>query len=374
MSDGGPAADVRVGSDASELMDGAESTDGGPLFYGDMSCKSGRIGHNDVIADKAIVSDVDIGHDEAVAADLSKLSTFHGAAMNRDVFADLVVVADLEACWFTFVGEVLRADADCGEGEDAIVAADFGGTLKNDVRDEFTVLAHLDIGSDNAEGSDGARLWYVRRGIDDGGGMYAHIARRLGLKSRHGLFAGLRRGAVDELAGDSGFAGELAIDECATLHLNGGLPPNDDVDFDAELVAGHDGLAELGAFDAGEDHELGFAIGDLGEQKSTASLGDGFNDENTGHDGVSRKVSVEVGLVGGDVLEGDDALAAFDLDNAVNEQERIAMWQDALDLDDVERGSSGGSGFGCRIGNISHESLVGRGNYSSQHSAFGIQL
>jgi hypothetical protein len=40
--------------------------------------------------------------------------------------------------------------------------------------------------------------------------------------------------------------------------------------------------------------------------------------------------------------------------------------KNALDLEDIESGLSCGSGIGYRIGDISHESLVGRGNYTGE--------
>lgn len=64
--------------------------------------------------------------------------------------------------------------ANYGERKDAIVTAKYGRTLEDDMGDEFAVLAHLDIGPDYAEGTDGARLWYASGWIDEGGGMYAH--------------------------------------------------------------------------------------------------------------------------------------------------------------------------------------------------------
>jgi hypothetical protein len=183
------------------------------------------------------------------------------------------------------------------------------------------------------------------------------------------LVAGFRRGTIDDLASDGGFAGEFAVDGCAAFHFRGVGTPREDGDFDAQLVAGHDGLAELGALDAGEDHELLVSIGDLGKEKCSSGLSDGFDDEDAGHDRVTGKVSCEMRLVYGDVLDGDDALATIDLDDAVDEKERVAMRKNALDLENVENGFSRGSGIGYRIGDIGHESLVGRGNYSSPHSA-----
>jgi hypothetical protein len=177
LGDDGATADVGVGSDSRELVHGRESADGGPLFDGDVSGECGGVGHDDVVADEAVVSDMCVGHDEAMTADLRELAAFDGAAMDGDVFADLVMVADLEASGFTFVGKILRAHADDGEREDAIVAAELCGSLEYDVGDEFAVLSHLNVGPDYAERSNGARLWNAYRGIDEGGGMNAHSSR-----------------------------------------------------------------------------------------------------------------------------------------------------------------------------------------------------
>ena len=145
--------------------------------------------------------------------------------------------------------------------------------------------------------------------------------------------AGLGRG--DERAGDGGLAGDLAFDGGDAAHLAGVGTPVEDGDFDAELVAGDDGAAEFGGVDAGEDHELVLAVGDLGEQQRAAGLRDGLDHQDAGHDGVVGEVAGEVRLVGGDVLDGDDARLALHLDDAVDEQEGIAVREDGHDLDDV---------------------------------------
>ena len=45
-----------------------------------------------------------------------------------------------------------------------------------------------------------------------------------------------------------------------------------------------------------------------------------------------------MGFVGGHILDGDEALLAFDLDDAIDQQKRVAMRQDSLDLHDIEGG------------------------------------
>jgi len=70
-------------------------------------------------------------------------------------------------------------------------------------------------------------------------------------------------------------------------------------------------------------------------QQRAAGLRDGLDHHDAGHDWVVREVARELGLIDGDVLEGDDARARLDLQDAVDEQQRIAVRQDGHDLDDV---------------------------------------
>src|ERR1700733_11721114 len=124
--------------------------------------------------------------------------------------------------------------------------------------------------------------------------------------------------AVDHLAHDGGVADVFAVDGYAAPHLYDAGTPVEDGNFDAELVAGGDGPTEAGVFDAGEANELGSAVGDLGEQERAAGLCDGFDHEDAGHDGVVGEVAGEVGFVDRDVFQGDDALAGFHFDDAID--------------------------------------------------------
>ena len=139
----------------------------------------------------------------------------------------------------------------------------------------------------------------------------------------------------NDRAHDGGLADDLALDGYDALHSDGVGAPVEHLHLDAELIAGNDRAAELGGIDAGEDHQLVVAVGDLGEQERAAGLGDGFDHEDAGHDGVVGEVALELGLVERDVFDGDDALLALDLDDAVDEEEGIAMRQEGHDLEDV---------------------------------------
>src|SRR5207244_3132837 len=94
----------------------------------------------------------------------------------------------------------------------------------------------------------------------------------------------------------------------------------------AELIAGHDLPPELGVLDRDEKHQLAVAILYAFQHQHAGGLRHGLNDEHAGHDRKIGKVPVEEGLVGGNVLDADDALR-LELDDAVDQEHGIAMRQ-----------------------------------------------
>lgn len=60
-------------------------------------------------------------------------------------------------------------------------------------------------------------------------------------------------------------------------------------------------------------------------QRDTTGLRHRFNDQHTGHNRVLREVALEERLVGGDVLDTDGFHTWFELDDAINQQERITV-------------------------------------------------
>ncbi|MNV89902.1 hypothetical protein D3C71_1842360 [compost metagenome] len=76
-------------------------------------------------------------------------------------------------------------------------------------------------------------------------------------------------------------------------------------------------------------------MGDLGQQ--AAGLGQGLDHQHAGHDRVAGEVAVEEGLVAAHALDGEHALVGFQLEHAVDQQERIAVRQQLLDRRHVER-------------------------------------
>ena len=73
--------------------------------------------------------------------------------------------------------------------------------------------------------------------------------------------------------------------------------------------------------------QLVVAVGHLGEQQRRAGLGHGFHNQHARHDRVSGEMSHEKLLVDGDVLDGDDALGAHQLNYAIDQKQRVTMRQ-----------------------------------------------
>ena len=102
----------------------------------------------------------------------------------------------------------------------------------------------------------------------------------------------------DDDAVDGDLAGHFTDGGFAAYHFH----------FDAQLVAGADGPTELCIVDRGEEDEFGVAIGDAFENENPGDLGHAFGDENAGHDRKIREMPNKEGLVGGYVLEANDAV------------------------------------------------------------------
>src|SRR5437773_892231 len=102
--------------------------------------------------------------------------------------------------------------------------------------------------------------------------------------------------------------------------------------FESQLIARHYRPAKLRAVDAGEEHELRFAIGQISEHHYACGLRHSFDDENAGHHGRARKMPRKKWLVESDALDPDHALVCFVLDYPIDQQERITVREDRLDL------------------------------------------
>jgi hypothetical protein len=65
-------------------------------------------------------------------------------------------------------------------------------------------------------------------------------------------------------------------------------------------------------------------------------------------------VSGKEGFIDRDIFYRDDALAARKVNHAVDQQERKTVWEDALDIVDVQRSLGRRGSLACRLNSVSH--------------------
>jgi hypothetical protein len=112
-----------------------------------------------------------------------------------------------------------------------------------------------------------------------------------------------------------------------TLELGDAGPHSIQGDIHQQLVTGLDRALEARAINPGKVVDRLFirhhAQGVEGQQGRR--LRHGLEHQHARHDGPVRKVPFEEGLVDGDVLERQDALALLQLEHTVNQQKGVAV-------------------------------------------------
>src|SRR5438552_46834 len=93
----GAAADIRVRSDAHELMHGAQSAHYSPLFDRHVTAQSGPIDQHGMIGHRAVVANVGVSHEQNMTAYARDAATFDRAAIDGHELTNFVVLAYLQA-------------------------------------------------------------------------------------------------------------------------------------------------------------------------------------------------------------------------------------------------------------------------------------
>jgi hypothetical protein len=124
-----------------------------------------------LVADLAVVREMHVGHHPVVVTQPRHADVERGAAIDGDVLADGVVVADLDARRLVGVLLVLRRRADGGEVPDAVAATDARMSVDDDVRADPGALAHLDVLADDRVRADFHVLGKARAAMHRRGGM-----------------------------------------------------------------------------------------------------------------------------------------------------------------------------------------------------------
>ena len=111
-----------------------------------------------------------IRHDVIVRPHHRRLAVA-GGAVHGDVFAEGVAVADARPCRAAFPFQVLRLEADGGEREKLVAAADLGMPVDDDVRVQSVPLAKRDVLADDAVRANGTVAANGGSRMDDCAGM-----------------------------------------------------------------------------------------------------------------------------------------------------------------------------------------------------------
>jgi len=103
---------------------------------------------------------------------------------------------------------------------------------------------------------------------------------------------------------------------------------------------------------------------DLGQKQCPASLGNGLDNQHTGHNRRTRKMAGEKWFIDAHILNGDDSFPTLKFDDPVNQQKRIAMRQYPHNFVDVQRGALRSRCFSQRLKDIGHANRAKREDYT----------
>ena len=206
------------------------------------------------------------------------------------------------------------------------------------MRYQLAVLAQLNPGVNDAVRPDVAGRGNLCGRIDNRRRMNTHACDdERGLPVQAPRFGACRPGLrLSRRQVTTASQASFAVDVGLALQAAGGSAKGEDIDLDAQLIAGRNRAAEARALNSGEDQQLVVAVGDFGEQQRRAGLRHGFHDQHARHNGIIGKMSAEKRLVDRNILNGDDALGADHLHHAIEQQHGVAMRQQLDQLADVE--------------------------------------
>jgi len=147
-------------------MDRHDAPNDRVIFNSDVSCESAHIGNDDVVSQPIVVGNVAVSQNVVVGADFCYFAVA-SCAINRDAFAKGVVIADFGSRQATFPFQVLRLQANAGEGEKFVAAADASVSVDDHVWMQSATGAQNNVLTDNTIGPDLAICANFRFGMNN---------------------------------------------------------------------------------------------------------------------------------------------------------------------------------------------------------------
>jgi len=154
LDDPRQAAHVRQPPDRAERVHGRAPVDEHARLHVHVPADENVVAEDDVVFHVAIVGHVAARHKVAMVADARHAGVLGRAAMDRDAFAEDVVVADLDAGRLVAVRDVLRRPADAGIREKDVALADVRMAHEADAVVHDRAGANHHIGADVTERTD----------------------------------------------------------------------------------------------------------------------------------------------------------------------------------------------------------------------------
>src|SRR5579884_599036 len=124
--------------------------------------------------------------------------------------------------------------------------------------------------------------------------------------------------------------GQLIADECDPVPLAEARPHSGQDHLHLEKISRHHLTAEAEVVYPRQER-LPSAVARITQQRHSTYLGNGFDDQHSGHNGKAGKVSLQVDIGEADRLEADCPPPLLDLGYPVDQQEREAMRKHLLD-------------------------------------------
>ena len=215
------------------------------------------------------------------------------AAVDGDELAEDVAGADLEARRLAAVLQVLRRQADRGEREDLGAVADRGVAVDHRRRADLAVRGRC-----------------TTCGPIDGERRRRRCRRRPRASgATRAVRIDVARSASDRQH-QLGLGHDLAVDFGEAADASRAAARRAERDLEPQPIAGHDLLAELGAVDAAQLHDVrrGDAARAASSSSSVAACASASIIRTAGISGLPGKVSLEELFVDGDVLDRDEPL------------------------------------------------------------------
>lgn len=128
---------------------------------------------------------------------------------------------------------------------------------------------------------------------------------------------------------------DLAVDEAAAVRLADVAAHLDDLGFDEERVAGEDRAPKLHVVGRHEVADLALIVREAHDENG-GRLSHRLELQDSGHDRMVWEVALEEWLVDRDIFDGGAFEFTGKVDDPVDEEERIAMGEDAEDVFDFQ--------------------------------------